>query len=108
MRPLLFAKQIGCAIRFAALSGFRRGARVPDQSERDERDEYDDFARHAGGRLRQTGEVVGTVRLALPKAPAAGNDVPVQNVSDPTLLRALPRGTIGEVSLFAPAKQRVR
>jgi N-acyl amino acid synthase of PEP-CTERM/exosortase system len=70
-----------------------------------ERDDYDDFARHAVVRWRQTGEVVGTVRLVLPKIPAGGDDFPVQHVCDPTLLRGLPRATTGEISRFALAKQ---
>jgi N-acyl amino acid synthase of PEP-CTERM/exosortase system len=73
-----------------------------------ERDEYDDFARHAVVRWRQTGEVVGTVRLVLPKTPAGGDDFPLQHVCDPALLRGLPRATIGEVSRFALAKQMTR
>ena len=45
-----------------------------------ERDEYDDIARHAVVRWRHTGEVVGTVRLILPKTPARGDDFPLQHV----------------------------
>jgi N-acyl-L-homoserine lactone synthetase len=71
-----------------------------------ERDDYDDFALHAVARWRETGEVVGTVRLVLPKVPAGGDDFPLQHVCDPTVLRGLPRTTIGEVSRFALAKQR--
>ena len=73
-----------------------------------ERDEYDSFARHAVVRWQHTGEVVGTVRLILPKTPAGGDDFPLQHVCDPTVLRGLPRATIGEVSRFALAKQMMR
>jgi len=73
-----------------------------------ERDDYDDFARHAVVRWRQTGEVVGTVRLILPKVPAGGDDFPLQHVCDPAVLRGLPRATIGEVSRFALAKQMTK
>jgi N-acyl-L-homoserine lactone synthetase len=71
-----------------------------------ERDEYDDFARHAIVRCRQTGEVMGTVRLVLPKSPAGGDDFPIQHVCDLTLLSGLPKATIGEVSRFALPKDR--
>jgi N-acyl amino acid synthase of PEP-CTERM/exosortase system len=67
-------------------------------------DEYDDFSRHAVARWRQTGEVVGTVRLVLPKSPPGDNDFPLQHVCDSSVLRGLPRTTIGEVSRFALAK----
>jgi N-acyl amino acid synthase of PEP-CTERM/exosortase system len=71
-----------------------------------ERDEYDDFSRHAVVRWRHTGEVVGTVRLVLPKVPCGGDDYPIQHVCDPRLLRGLPLATTGEVSRFALAKQQ--
>jgi N-acyl amino acid synthase of PEP-CTERM/exosortase system len=73
-----------------------------------ERDEYDDHARHAIVRWRQTGEVVGAVRLVLPKSPAGGDDFPVQHVCDPAVLRGLPRATTGELSRFALAKQQTK
>jgi N-acyl amino acid synthase of PEP-CTERM/exosortase system len=73
-----------------------------------ERDEYDDFARHAVLRWRQTGEVVGTVRVVLPKTPPGGDDFPLQHVCDSAVLCELPRTTIGEVSRFALAKQLTR
>jgi N-acyl-L-homoserine lactone synthetase len=68
-------------------------------------DEYDDFSHHVALRLRQTQEVVGTVRLVLPKSPPGGDDFPIQHVCDPALLRGLPRDAVGEVSRFALAKQ---
>jgi N-acyl-L-homoserine lactone synthetase len=68
-------------------------------------DEYDDFARHVVVRWRHTGDVVGTVRLVLPKDPAGGDDYPIQHVCDPALLRGLPLATSGEVSRFALGKQ---
>jgi len=72
-----------------------------------ELDEYDDFARHVVVRCRQTGMVIGTVRLVLPKDSSGGDDFPIQHVCDPALLRNLPRDTIGEVSRFAlPKLQR--
>src|ERR1700683_2960712 len=69
-------------------------------------DNYDDSARHAMIRCRQTGDVIGTVRLVLPKGRAGDDDFPVQHVCDPALLSALPRATIGEVSRFALPKDR--
>jgi len=73
-----------------------------------ERDEYDDHARHAVVRWRQTGEVVGAVRLVLPKVSAEGDDFPIQHVCDPAVLRGLPRTTTGELSRFSLAKQRTK
>jgi N-acyl amino acid synthase of PEP-CTERM/exosortase system len=73
-----------------------------------EYDEYDEFALHAVVRWHRTGEVVGTVRLVLPKVPAGGDDFPIQHVCDPAVLRGLPRATIGEVSRFALAKQSMK
>jgi N-acyl amino acid synthase of PEP-CTERM/exosortase system len=71
-----------------------------------ERDDYDAFAHHAVVRWRETGTVVGTVRLVLPKVRSTGDDFPIQHVCDPDLLRDLPFSTIGEVSRFALAKLR--
>ena len=68
-------------------------------------DEYDDFSRHAVVRWKQTGEVVGTVRLVLPKSPPGGDDFPLQHVCDPAVLRDIPRATTGELSRFSLAKQ---
>jgi len=73
-----------------------------------ERDEYDASARHAIVRWRRTGEVVGTVRLIMPKTSAGGHHYPIQHVCDPDLLRGLPLGTSGEVSRFALAKQAIK
>jgi len=73
-----------------------------------ERDEYDDHARHAVVRWRQTGEIIGTVRLILPQTPAGDDDFPVQRICDPGLLRGLPLATTGEVSRFALAKQQTK
>jgi N-acyl amino acid synthase of PEP-CTERM/exosortase system len=70
-----------------------------------EQDEYDDFSRHVVVRWRDTGTVVGTVRLVLPKIPAGGDDYPIQHVCDRALLRGLPLATTGEVSRFALAKR---
>ena len=73
-----------------------------------EYDEYDEFSRHAVVRWRHTDEVVGTVRLVLPKIPAGGDDYPIQHVCDPRFLRGLPLATTGEVSRFALAKQQTK
>lgn len=69
-----------------------------------ERDQYDDHARHAVVRWRQTGEVVGAVRLILPETPAGGGALPIHHVCDRALLRDVP-ATTGEVSRFALARQ---
>ena len=73
-----------------------------------ERDEYDDFARHAVVRWRQTGEVVGTVRLILPQTPVRGDEFPIYRLCDPGLFEGLPLATMGEASRFALAKQNTR
>ncbi len=73
-----------------------------------ERDQYDDHARHAVVRWRRTREVVGTVRLILPKTLAGGGELPIHHLCDPALLRAVPAAATGEVSRFALAKQRTR
>jgi N-acyl amino acid synthase of PEP-CTERM/exosortase system len=73
-----------------------------------ENDEYDSFSRHAIVRWRQTGEAVGTVRLVLPKAPAGGDDYPIQHLCDSALLRGIPLAATGEVSRFALAKQQTQ
>ena len=59
-----------------------------------ERDDYDEFALHALARWRETGEVVGIVRLVRPKVPAGDDDFPLQHVCGPTVLRGLPRITL--------------
>ena len=69
-----------------------------------ERDQYDRHALHALVRWRQTGAVVGTVRLVLPCS-VDGHDYPIQQLCKPALLGPFPRGTTGEVSRFALAKQ---
>jgi N-acyl-L-homoserine lactone synthetase len=68
-------------------------------------DEYDAFARHAIVRLRETGQVVGSVRLILPDRGAGSHGFPIQRVCDPGLFRSVPMATTGEVSRFALAKQ---
>jgi N-acyl amino acid synthase of PEP-CTERM/exosortase system len=73
-----------------------------------ERDEYDAFARHAVVRWRQTGEVVGTVRLIMPNVSTGGDYYPIQHVCAPALLRGLPLATCGEVSRFALAKEAMK
>ena len=73
-----------------------------------ERDEYDEFSNHAVVRWRKSREIVGTVRLVLPKVPVSGDDYPIQHLCDPALLRGLPLSTIGEVSRFALAKQATK
>jgi len=73
-----------------------------------ERDEYDGHAGHAVVRWKQTGEVVGAVRLVLPKFPAGGDDFPIQHVCDPSVLRGLPRTTTGELSRFSLAKLQTK
>jgi N-acyl-L-homoserine lactone synthetase len=70
-----------------------------------ERDEFDDCALHAVVRLRETGEVAGTVRLILPNRSAGEHLYPIQRLCGPAVLRGVPLATTGEVSRFALAKQ---
>ena len=73
-----------------------------------EYDDYDKYSSHAIVRWKQTGEVVGTVRLMLPTIHTMGGVYPIQRLCDPALLDGLPLKTCGEVSRFALAKQATK
>jgi len=70
-----------------------------------ETDSYDAHANHVILRWRRTGDAIGTVRLVLPIG-SPGDDFPVEQASDTSLMRRLPRIRIGEVSRFALPKQQ--
>ena len=69
-------------------------------------DEYDVRARHVVLCHRQSGEVVGTVRLVLSSAENPGHSFPLQHVSHFPLEEHLPIGRTAEVSRFALPKHR--
>lgn len=72
-----------------------------------EQDEFDRYARHVIARDRRTGEVVGTVRLILPRHGVNHRDsMPVRRLCDPALLHSLPLSTTAEVSRFAISRER--
>jgi N-acyl-L-homoserine lactone synthetase len=69
-------------------------------------DAFDARAHHAVMRHRDSGEVVGTVRLVLPSIAGIGDCFPMQSVCDASLLRHLPIPTTAEISRFAISKRR--
>lgn len=73
-------------------------------SNNEEVDDFDDRARHVLLIHRQSGDVVGTVRVI----PSQGSwtSLPMQHACKPSLLKNLPIFTTGEISRFAISKQR--
>jgi N-acyl-L-homoserine lactone synthetase len=71
-----------------------------------ETDAFDANARHALLRHLQSGEIVGTVRVVLPKPDAPNDSFPMQHLVDPALLDDVPLGSTAEVSRFAISKHR--
>jgi len=71
-----------------------------------ETDEFDAHARHVLLIHRQSGEIIGTVRVVPPRRSSFDAALPMQRVCQPGLLRDLPLRTTGEVSRFAVSKQR--
>ena len=72
-----------------------------------EMDEYDAHARHTVLRHRRSGDVVGTVRLVLPRADRPEMSFPMQRFCAPKLLAPLPVLRTGEVSRFAISRDRL-
>lgn len=70
-----------------------------------EKDDYDDYAFHILLIHRDSGTVVGTVRV-VPHTQAPGAEFPMMKVCLPGLLRHLPLHTTGEISRFAISKLR--
>jgi N-acyl-L-homoserine lactone synthetase len=68
-------------------------------------DEYDSHSRHVVLVSRNSGQVVGTVRLVLPCIREPENSFPLQLVCDPHLLHDLPFLSTAEVSRFAISKE---
>jgi N-acyl-L-homoserine lactone synthetase len=71
-----------------------------------ETDTFDTNARHVLLRHLQSGEIVGTVRVVLPKPEALNDSFPMQRLVDPSLLDAVPLDSTAEVSRFAISKHR--
>jgi N-acyl-L-homoserine lactone synthetase len=69
-------------------------------------DEFDRHSKHVVLLSRQTGAVVGTVRLVLPNPERPERSFPMQLVTPPETLRGLPLGTMAEISRFAISKER--
>jgi N-acyl-L-homoserine lactone synthetase len=72
-----------------------------------EMDEYDAHARHTVLRHRRSGDVVGTVRLVLPRADRPEMSFPIQRLCAPELMAALPLLRTGETSRFAISRHRL-
>lgn len=71
-----------------------------------EQDEFDNLAKHVLVRSRQTGNILGTVRIVLP-APGAGHDgFPMQRACADYVLAPLPVAATGEISRFALTRER--
>lgn len=68
-------------------------------------DEYDSHSRHVVLVGRNSGQIVGTVRLVLPCVPEPEHSFPLQLVCDPHLLNDLPLLSTAEVSRFAISKE---
>ena len=71
-----------------------------------ETDEYDERSRHVVLRRRDSGELVGTVRVITALRDSPWSRLPMQHVCDPRFLQGLPIATTGEVSRFALARNR--
>jgi N-acyl-L-homoserine lactone synthetase len=72
-----------------------------------EMDEYDARARHMILRHRQSGKIVGTVRLISPMHDRPEASLPMLRFCDPSLLKDLPLTQCGEGSRFAISRQRL-
>jgi len=70
-----------------------------------ETDDFDDRARHVVLRHRETGMVIGTVRLVLMSPSAPDDSFPMQRVCDSSFLRGVPLVDVAEVSRFAISKE---
>lgn len=71
-----------------------------------EKDEFDSNARHVLLRRRDTREVLGTVRVVLPRPEAPHASFPMQQVCAPAALAGLPLHRMAEISRFALSKER--
>src|SRR6185437_11139161 len=71
-----------------------------------ETDEFDAQSRHVVIRRRSSGQVLGTVRLVLPRLSKIQDSFPIQSLVAPSLLAPVPLRRAGEVSRFAISKDR--
>ena len=71
-----------------------------------EEDEFDPRSRHVTLRCRNSGALVGTVRLVTQAHPWTPASLPMLRYCDPGLLRDLPAHTTGEISRFSLSKRR--
>ena len=71
-----------------------------------EMDEFDGDACHVLLIHRQSGDVIGTVRVVPPRRLSPDGSLPMHRVCDRGLLSHLPLRTTGEISRFALSKQR--
>lgn len=71
-----------------------------------EMDAFDANARHVLVRARQSGEVLGTVRVVLGQDPAGHGSFPMHRVCDSYVLAPLPALATGEISRFALTRDR--
>ena len=71
-----------------------------------ETDEFDARSRHVLLSRRDSGEIVGTVRVVLHDARRPQDSFPLQRVTAPGLLRHLPLSDTAEISRFSLSKDR--
>ena len=71
-----------------------------------EQDSFDASSRHILVRSRFTGEVYGTVRVALSDRKHAETEFPMEHLCQPWVFSSLPRTATGEVSRFALTRDR--
>jgi N-acyl-L-homoserine lactone synthetase len=71
-----------------------------------EMDAFDENARHVLVRSRDSGEVLGTVRVVLGKEPSGHDSFPMHRVCDTYVLAPLPALATGEISRFALTRDR--
>ncbi|MBV8912806.1 MAG: GNAT family N-acetyltransferase [Acetobacteraceae bacterium] len=71
-----------------------------------EQDAFDAASRHVVLRSRESGLVLGTVRLVLSRGVSGLNGFPMQQACEPWVLSSLPIASMGEVSRFALTRDR--
>jgi len=70
-----------------------------------ETDDFDDRSRHVVLRHRESGIVIGTVRLVLMYPTAPGDSFPLQRVCDSSFLSRVSLPDVAEISRFAISKE---
>jgi len=69
-------------------------------------DEFDEYSRHVALFCRQSGQLVGTVRMVVGAPYAREHEFPMSHVCAPGLLNTLPLRSTVEISRFAISKNR--